>query len=155
MSQWKPNHSMDDPVRIVIGLKSYIELLKDQLNKHDQEKMPFDLLVLEKLEQLMEDHYRQQKEQAFYCQQLNINLYRLNVMVKHHVGKTLYALLQDRLHQQARILLAYTNQSVKEIAFELGFSDHPYFTRHFKKREGVSPTAYRKTFGQGVLFRDL
>ena len=41
------------------------------------------------------------------------------------------------------MLLAEKNLSIKEIAFEIGYNDPNYFSRLFKKLEGVSPTEYK------------
>ncbi|WP_258164881.1 helix-turn-helix domain-containing protein [Thermophagus xiamenensis] len=38
------------------------------------------------------------------------------------------------------------NKSVSEVAYELGFEYPPYFSRFFKKREGMSPSQYREKF---------
>lgn len=48
--------------------------------------------------------------------------------------------------QQACQQLITTNQSVKEVAFSLGYSDPYYFSRSFKKVMGVSPGQYREGF---------
>jgi AraC-like DNA-binding protein len=48
------------------------------------------------------------------------------------------------LHDRARRLLRNTNLSVKEIAFQLGYDSQNYFSRAFKKAEGVSPAHYRE-----------
>lgn len=42
----------------------------------------------------------------------------------------------------AKALLANENMKIKEVCFELGFSDPNYFSRAFKKIEGVSPNKY-------------
>lgn len=47
--------------------------------------------------------------------------------------------------EKAKELLSFTNMSVKEIAFEVGFNDPLYFTRIFKKKTGMSPTNFIKT----------
>jgi YesN/AraC family two-component response regulator len=39
--------------------------------------------------------------------------------------------------------LDYTNMKVKEISFNLGYSDPYYFTKDFKKKMGMSPRQYR------------
>lgn len=44
---------------------------------------------------------------------------------------------------RARTLLDTTSMTVKEIAAAVGYSDPLYFTRHFRRRHGLSPTAYR------------
>ncbi|MBW6536461.1 MAG: AraC family transcriptional regulator [Mariniphaga sp.] len=39
--------------------------------------------------------------------------------------------------------LDYTRMKVKEVSFQLGYSDPYYFTRDFKKKMGMSPRQYR------------
>lgn len=39
--------------------------------------------------------------------------------------------------------LDYTNMKIKEISFNLGYSDPYYFTKDFKKKMGMSPRQYR------------
>jgi YesN/AraC family two-component response regulator len=36
---------------------------------------------------------------------------------------------------------------VKEVAFSLGFDDHSYFIRLFKKSTGLTPNDYRQRYG--------
>lgn len=58
-------------------------------------------------------------------------------------------LIQLRL-QNAMRLLRNSRLTVSQIAFEVGFNDSNYFTRQFSKRKGVSPLAYRKSFGSDL-----
>jgi AraC-like DNA-binding protein len=44
---------------------------------------------------------------------------------------------------EARSLLLGTDKTITQIAFLVGFEDSAYFTRVFKRREGVSPSDYR------------
>jgi AraC-like DNA-binding protein len=44
---------------------------------------------------------------------------------------------------EARRLLTYTEKSISEIGFELGFSDIQAFSRFFSKQEGSSPQKFR------------
>ena len=41
-------------------------------------------------------------------------------------------------------LLRYSNQTVKEIAVDVGLENYAYFSRLFKKRTGLTPSQYRK-----------
>ncbi len=41
-------------------------------------------------------------------------------------------------------LLDHTDLGVREIAIELGYDDPYYFSRLFKKIQGVSPSKYRR-----------
>ncbi|MEM6377349.1 MAG: AraC family transcriptional regulator, partial [Bacteroidota bacterium] len=48
--------------------------------------------------------------------------------------------------EKAKELLQVGNLSVSEISFEVGFNDPHYFTRIFKKKEGIPPSTYRAKF---------
>ncbi|WP_167610894.1 AraC family transcriptional regulator [Maribellus sediminis] len=45
--------------------------------------------------------------------------------------------------------LDYTNMKVKEISFNLGYTDPYYFTKDFKKKMGMSPRQYRNRVPEG------
>jgi len=48
----------------------------------------------------------------------------------------------------ARDLLALTPASIGEVAAAAGFSDIYYFSRLFKRRVGVSPSAFRRNLAR-------
>ena len=52
--------------------------------------------------------------------------------------------IQEKL-KKAKELLTISDLSIAEVAYEAGFNDPLYFTRLFKKREGVPPSAYRSS----------
>lgn len=54
-------------------------------------------------------------------------------------------IINDKL-MKAKLMLASTNLTIKEIAYSLGYSDTSYFIRLFKKRHKLSPLQYRKLF---------
>ncbi len=63
---------------------------------------------------------------------------------KGHTGRTFREYLTDQRIANAKSLLQYSELSVTEIAFSVGFSDSNYFSNVFKKHTGASPMAYRK-----------
>lgn len=46
--------------------------------------------------------------------------------------------------KKAKDLLTSSPKSIAEIAFQVGYNDPHYFTRLFKKQEGISPSAFRE-----------
>ena len=46
--------------------------------------------------------------------------------------------------EEAKKLLAETNQSITSITYSLGFQEPKYFDYLFKKHIGVTPVLYRK-----------
>ena len=46
---------------------------------------------------------------------------------------------------EAARLLRYTDLTVGEISFRVGFTDPLYFSRAFKRQTGLPPQAYRES----------
>jgi AraC family transcriptional activator of pobA len=57
-------------------------------------------------------------------------------------------MLDDRALLEARRLLLYSQLSVAEIAYAVGFDDPAYFSRFFTRHVGQPPSAYRSARGK-------
>ena len=97
---------------------------------------------------LVETTFVQQKGQDYYASALNITKRKLNYIVKNMTGQTANNYVIDRIMLEAKRHLCFTNKSVKEIAFDLGYESQHYFSRLFKKRNGVNPEAFRQSNAQ-------
>lgn len=70
----------------------------------------------------------------------------LSDTLKKETGKTTTEHLQLYLIDEAKNILLKPNKSISEIAYELGFEYPQYFSRLFKKKEGLSPSEYREKY---------
>jgi len=78
--------------------------------------------------------------------QLSVSQRYLSDTLKKETGKTSTEHLHLHLIDEAKNILLQPNKSIAEVAYELGFEYPPYFSRLFKKKEGLSPTEYREKF---------
>jgi AraC-like DNA-binding protein len=106
--------------------------------------LPSDLRLVNRLKELIEVDFRKHKERLFYARELDISICRLDKLTRAHLNKSVYELIQDRVHQEAKMLLRGSMISIKEITYELGISDQAYFCRCFKKITGQTPRGYRR-----------
>ena len=83
-----------------------------------------------------------------YASLLNITANHLNKTVKEATGRPASKWIEEVLVMEAKVLLFQTDDPVNRIAAVLGILDHSYFSRLFKKHEGVSPQAFRKMIGK-------
>ena len=68
--------------------------------------------------------------------------------VKKHTGKSPKDFIRGLLIDEAKRQLFYSNLSIKELAYKLGYSDPAYFSRVFKKTTGISAQAVRENLSK-------
>lgn len=91
----------------------------------------------------LEQNFQTLKRPAEYAAQFNISVSYLNESVKNVTGFSVSHHIQQRVILEAKRLLYHSDKSVKEIAFELGYEDYPYFSRLFTKISGMSAKVFR------------
>ncbi|MEO9503323.1 helix-turn-helix domain-containing protein [Nonlabens ulvanivorans] len=73
---------------------------------------------------------------------LNVSQRYLSDTLKKETGKTTTEHLQLNLIDKAKDILLQPHKTIAEVAYELGFEYPHYFSRLFKKKEGISPSQY-------------
>ena len=68
----------------------------------------------------------------------------LSKLIKNYLGKNYIDYITDLRIQRAKELLMDTNQTIQEIASEVGYNSQTYFCKVFKKIVGVSAGEYKK-----------
>lgn len=122
-------------------LKALIVLLTEKLSL--QKSKNTDLQRIEFLTDLINENYTSQKDTDFYAESLNITTHHLNYIVRKLRGSTVKKLVFQRIILEAKRELSYGQKNIKEIAYQLGFTDSSYFSRLFKKQTGISPEIFK------------
>jgi AraC family transcriptional regulator, transcriptional activator of pobA len=94
---------------------------------------------------LVEQHFRSMHTVAEYAALLYKSPKTLSNVFAQLSDKTPLQLIQERKMLEARRLLQYSDMSIKEIAFDLGYDEPTHFTRFFKNIVGISPKDFRET----------
>ena len=99
---------------------------------------------IERFIKLVEENLKEQHSVQFYAGCLCISPNYLNELVHSvlHVNAKQY--IRNKVMDEARKLLAYTDIPVTEIAFGLHFSTVSYFIRSFRQHTGKTPFNYRR-----------
>ena len=74
-----------------------------------------------------------------------ITKYYLIRRFKQEFGLTPMHYIIKKKIERSQLLLLTSDKTVKEVAYSIGFNDHSYFIRQFKKIVGTTPLAYRQT----------
>jgi AraC family transcriptional activator of pobA len=102
--------------------------------------------IVAQFKNLLRKHYRQQKSPSWYASQLNLSTSYLNECIKSATGTTVSNWIQKEIVLEGKRLLAFTKNSTKEIAYDLGYNDPAYFNRLFLKITGTRPAAFRNNY---------
>lgn len=109
--------------------------------------------LLEQFNQRLEDYFNSGQLQekgipsiAQLANQLSVSQRYLSDTLKKETGKTSTEHLQLYLIDEAKNILLNPDKTVSEVAYELGFEYPPYFSRLFKKKEGISPSEFREKY---------
>lgn len=133
---------------VLLTILSRIKLkIRSTYEEHIINEPNSDSAFSQRLILLIEDHYKEEHDLHFYYKKLGITNRKLLAITQTQLGKTPKQLINQRLLTEATRLLKFTDLSLKEISFELGYAEPAYFSRIFKRKFGVSPKAYRKEKG--------
>ncbi|MCB0034122.1 MAG: helix-turn-helix transcriptional regulator [Anaerolineales bacterium] len=79
------------------------------------------------------------------CHYSHLSRSRIFQLFDEYVGQSPVSHIMSLRIKRAQALLHQTDQSITDIAYELGFSSSQHFATAFKRHTGISPSAYRKT----------
>ncbi len=99
-----------------------------------------------KIKQLIDMNYKKKVSLAELARETGYNKYYIIRMFKEQYGTTIGTYVQQLRVSKAKQLLRFSELSVEDIGLQTGFSDANYFSRVFRKIEGVSPATYRKSW---------
>jgi len=100
--------------------------------------------LVARLRQRLEERFRLRESVADHAHALGVSLYQLRTACAQVAHLSPSEMLDQHTMQEARRALLYSNLTVSEVAFRLGFTDIAYFSRFFRQRAGCSPRVYRQ-----------
>lgn len=94
---------------------------------------------------LVEIHFREKHSVADYAALLNMAPKTLSSKFHKHGLDNPNEIIKNRIILEAKRLLTFTQLSIKEIAYQLGYEDPAYFNRTFTQKTALTPAGFRKT----------
>lgn len=111
-------------------------------NTRPSEDINGNLSAFIRFKNIVEADLTEQPSVSLLAEKLSLTPNRLYGIVKSYTGLSPKVFLINRLILEAQRKLYYSETSVKELAYDLGFSDPDYFSRLFKKYAGKSITRF-------------
>lgn len=137
----------DDYIRDMLineQLSILIRLIMEQSWHPENKQITAKKASVLEVKAFLDENYLENITLDSLCSRFFISKYYLTHSFKEQFGMTINAYLQNVRITCAKQLLRFSNITVEEISSEIGISDPAYFSRLFKKIEGVSPSVYRK-----------
>jgi len=104
--------------------------------------------VFKQLNALLQKHYIDNWPVSYYADALNITPHHLNTVTRTITGQTAGEIVRGRSILEAKRLLTFSDQTVLQIADQLGYNDSAYFARTFKRQTGLAPITFRQQMSQ-------
>lgn len=109
-------------------------------NHHDQ----VEFRVCQEFMSLLEHYFPQHHDVQYYADALRIAPFKLSKILGRVLGKPTKQLIEERIVLEAKRYLSYSDLSIKEIAFALGYNELFHLSRAFKHLSGIAPQAFRE-----------
>ncbi len=117
-------------------------MIKKDLPQKDITNIQMDTIRQYNL--LVEKHFREKHQVKDYADLLFKAPKTLANLFHKYGNKTPLNVIQERILLEAKRLLLHSNKTTEEITSYLGYKDSGYFSKFFKKHEGLSPSIFRK-----------
>lgn len=131
-------------MRINETLGSLLTLLMEESWHPEAASAGKKRLELQSVKGFIDVHYKERITLDGLAEIFYINKYYLSKIFKEQFGITVNTYVMQVRVTQAKQLLRFTDESAERIGSEVGLKDANYFTRMFKKIEGMTPGEYRK-----------
>lgn len=130
-------------------LKQIIIRATRQWKKQNLQNETLDLVSTDQdffrnFSRLVNIHYKEKHSVADYADLLNLAPKTLSNKFHKLNLENPNEMIKNRIVLEAKRLLLYSELTIKEIAYQLGYEDPAYFNRIFTQKSGKTPASFRK-----------
>ena len=111
-----------------------------------------ELDVFRDFSRYLEIHYREKHHVSDYAEMLHVAPKTLSHKFKNLNLESPNQYIINRILLEAKRLLFYTDKTVKEIGYDLGYEDPAYFNRLFTQKVGSTPINFKKNYSSGKKY---
>ena len=127
----------------VIG--SYLKLFLIECNGHcslkpstNTQYFEVSKNIVKNFKEIVEINFNSWHQVQQYAEKLNVTPNYLNEVIKSNLNISAKDFIKNRQILEAKRMIVFTEKSIKEIGFELGFEDPSHFSKFFKTNVGKS-----------------
>ncbi len=130
-------------MKINDGLAKILSLIMAESWQPDMQRKDTKKQNIIQIKNYLDEHFMESIPLSTLAEMIYINKFYLVKTFKQQFGLTISQYIQQKRITRAKHLLRFTNNSIESIGAECGMEQPHYFSRTFKKIEGISPSQYR------------
>ncbi|HUR86762.1 MAG TPA: AraC family transcriptional regulator [Solirubrobacteraceae bacterium] len=136
-------HSSDLQRHLLSVLLGWIERWYDAERTERRDPDDAGVQLFRRFVRALERDFASHHDAAHYADALGVPAAALSQALNRVTGRSTKELVLDRVMLEAARLLRFTDRTIGEISWATGFGDQLYFSRAFKRHQGLAPSAYR------------
>ncbi len=121
-----------------------LSAIEDMINLIEQSNQYNHNILVYKAQKYIDLNYSRPITLAEVATEMNVSYNYLSNLFNKESNMSFSDYLQNVRVSESKKLLTQTDESLSQIAMEVGFANQSYFTKVFKKTTGISPGKYRK-----------
>ena len=114
-------------------------------NKDSQQK---DRMIVS-ITKYLQNHLQEDVSLNVLAQEFHLNAQYISQLFKSEIGVGFLTYLTNIRMEHAKKLLLSTDDAISDISDQCGYNDYRVFTKVFKKKEGITPSQFRRDFLKG------
>lgn len=127
-------------------LQFFIKVSRLNIRQATSSVSAYNYTLFKNFQRLVEKNFTELKLPRDYAALLYITPNHLNALCNEVINLSAGEVIRNRIVLEAKRLLMNFDLGISEIAYRLNFHDNSYFTKFFKKQEGIGPEEFRKHF---------
>ena len=97
----------------------------------------------------LQNHLQEDVSLNVLAQEFHLNAQYISQLFKSEIGVGFLTYLTNIRIEHAKKLLLSTDDAISDISDQCGYNDYRVFTKVFKKKEGITPSQFRRDFLKG------
>jgi AraC family transcriptional activator of pobA len=144
IKEWENLQAQTSDLLRIFMLQVFILVNRFDSGHVNHGAVSYNQTLLKNFRRLIEANYKKLKLPKDYAVLLYITPNHLNAVCNDLLGMQAGETIRNRVMLEAKRLLTNPKLTITEIALELNFNDNSYFTKFFKKTEGITPEEFRR-----------
>lgn len=133
-------------------ISSYSEMINFYDHLFDYAKSVIDQMpdknqvLIQKICKYLEEHYNEDISLEEAASIIGFSPFYFTKLMKEHMNMSYVDYITSLRVEKAKQLLEKTDMTVKDVGITVGYENANYFTRVFKRIEGITPSQYKRKF---------